>query len=91
MFVICGEGKTRARIVVHPKAAPVEIHAAEELRRYILEMTGKELTITSEARGENLPIYIGAAVPDRVVSETRRDLGVDGFAIHCDDKQMGLH
>ena len=90
MFVICDEAIARAQIVIHPEASPVEVHAAEELKEFIHKMTGKELPVTDDTRGENLPIFIGTAVPERTVSETRQDLSVDGFAIHCDEKQLSL-
>jgi hypothetical protein len=70
--VLVRKGRPSAQIVVSPKAAAPERFAAEEIRRYVAQMSGARLPLASEAAKGGPGVYVGrgawlpaAANPDR--------------------------
>ena len=83
-------GKAVATVVLGPNATWLERHAAEELTRYLREISGAELPIASEAPAEGAVIAIGRGETNPVVAEciARRLMklsptypGRDGFVL----------
>ena len=78
---LVSQGRARAQIVIAEGAVPVERHAAEELRKYIAEMSGAQLPVTLAPSGEGPNIYIGTAAPQDAVEFGEDALGFDGYAV----------
>ena len=78
---LVSEGRARAQIVIAEGAVPVERHAAEELRKYIAEMSGAQLPVTLAPSGEGPNIYIGTAAPQDAGEFGEDARGFDGYAV----------
>jgi hypothetical protein len=82
------EGRSRYRICVGQEASPSERHAADELQRFLAEMSGAKLPIVTEARGGRLILVGNSGVTDRLrVSVTPGEVGAEGFRL----KTVGRH
>ncbi len=82
------DGKSAYSIVIAPDASPSERHAAAELQKFLEQMSGARLPITSEARqsmvlvGESAPLEkLNPAIPFS-------DLGPEGFALKTRGKHL---
>ena len=78
------DGKSEYTIVLSKDASPSEKHAAQELQKFLLEISGAELPIATE--GDKLPKRMivlgdGKALRSLKVCIDFRDLGDEGFAI----------
>jgi hypothetical protein len=83
-------GEPLARIVVAAGAAEVERHAARELQKYLVQMSGAELPIGNEAANEGTNIYLGAAAPPGGLNLSEAALGVDGYVVRTSGKDIVL-
>lgn len=68
-------------VVVAPDCLPVEYHAAEELTRYLKEMTGLELPIVRKPTASGPNIYIGSAAPVAGLNLSETTLDFDGYLV----------
>ncbi len=78
------DGKTRHTIVISASAPPAERRAAEELRRFVREMSGAELTVRDDSRAVRGPmVLIGRSrLLQRVAPDLRVEaLGAEEFVI----------
>ena len=81
MIRLCQNGQPAAQIVVSPAAAPAEQHAAEELQRFLRQMSGAELPIAN-APAKDLPnITIGSAAPEGKLDLSEEALNFDGYVV----------
>lgn len=87
---LVADGRARAQIVVPANPQPVEQHAAEELQKYILQMSGAKLPIGSAVAKEGVNIYIGSAAPSGRVDLSEAALGRDGYVVEVSDKDVIL-
>ena len=80
-------GKSRYTIVLSKDASPSEKHAADELQRFVFEISGAKLPIAME--GKPLPKHMVVVGDGRAVRSgiDLRALGDEGFAI----KTVGPH
>jgi hypothetical protein len=80
MPVLVENIKPLVRIVISPAASQTQMHAAEELRKYIHQITGVALLITDSPCPGETNILIGSASPKDIdLSETL--LGLDGYTV----------
>jgi len=77
---IIENGKPHARIVIPPSPLPVEQHAADELNKYLSQMSGAELPVVSAPSTAAPNIFIGSAAPG-TPDFTEDLLGFDGFVV----------
>ena len=70
-----------AQITLAASALPVERHAAEELQRFLREMSGVEVPIADYPATDRPNIYLGAAAPGTGLELTEEALGFDGFVV----------
>ncbi len=80
MLPIVVDGRARARIVVPEVPLPVESHAAAELQKYILQITGAELPVET-ATGAEANLYIGNAALSAKLDLSQDSLGFDGYVV----------
>ncbi len=81
-FTITEDGTARCVVVVAEDAALPHRHAAEELVRYLKEITGAEIPLVHEAKGEGSHLLVGAAAAKHVAPDfTTGDLGMEGLVI----------
>ncbi len=82
--VLAKEGKTDYAIVVGKDAGPATKYAAEELRRFVEEMTGAKLEITGDDRAaREQEILLGDSARLRTVAKDLdlKGLGEEGYLI----------
>ncbi len=80
MLLLVDQGQPRARIVISPAAVKTEMHAGEELRKYIHQISGAALLITDSPGPHETNILIGSAAPkDLDLSENI--LSLDGYVV----------
>ncbi len=78
------DGKTRHTIVISATAPPAERRAAEELRRFVREMSGAELAIQDDSRAVRGPLVLvgRSRALRRVAPDLRVEaLGAEEFVI----------
>ena len=73
--------KPCAAIVLPPAKLPVEQHAAMELQKYILKMSGAKLPILRKSDRGKTNIYIGTAAPTEGLDLSESALGFDGYVV----------
>ena len=83
-------GKPNARIVIPATPEPVECFAAEELQKYLQQMSGAELPIVDRAPADRPAIFIGAAAPTRDLDLSEAALGEDGYVIRTTEAGLVL-
>ncbi len=75
-------GRSSYKISIGREASPSERHAAEELQRYLEEMSGAKLPIVTEEGGSRLILVGNSGVTDRLkLSVTPREVGLEGFRL----------
>jgi len=89
MISVIRDGHPCATIVVPSSPLPVEEHAAEELNKYLLQMSGASLPVSSTPSAKEANILIGSAAPEEV-ELTEELLGFDGFVVKTVGKDMVL-
>lgn len=89
-ITLARDGKPLARIVVAPGAAEVEKHAAGELRKYLLQISGAELPIGNAAGEEGTNIYLGAAAKGQGLDVSEEALGFDGYVVRTNGRDVVL-
>ncbi|HEY2012676.1 MAG TPA: DUF4838 domain-containing protein, partial [Bryobacteraceae bacterium] len=80
-------GKSSYAIVVAPDASPSERHGAEELQRFLEEMSGARLPITPETQSKMLLVGNSPALEKLGLKIPFADLGPEGFTL----KTAGPH
>src|SRR5262249_33804894 len=80
-------GKSRYAIVVAPDASPSERHGAEELQRFLEQMSGAHLPIAAEARPYMVLVGNSPALEQLGLKISFTDLGNEGFRL----KSTGRH
>ncbi|MFH1008810.1 MAG: alpha-N-acetylglucosaminidase C-terminal domain-containing protein [Candidatus Latescibacterota bacterium] len=73
--------KPLARIVLPADSELVEQHAAEELQRFLCEMSGAKLSIEHIRDAEGSNIFIGAAATQEGLDLSEDALGFDGYVV----------
>ncbi len=90
-IILASHGKTNWSIVVPADASPSQRHAAEELYRFLFEISGARLHIRqeSEAKGE-WEIYVGACALVQALDPSLDipSLGKEGFVIQTYEKAI---
>lgn len=90
-FTVSVEGQARAQIVVAEKASPSTRYAAEELQRFLKEITGAELPLVTDAAplaaheilvGKNDHFF-----PANISLDTD-NLGKEGYTIRANEKYL---
>ncbi len=79
-----------ARIVLPAAAKPVEQHAAQELQRFLFEISGAKLPIATIPAENSSNIYIGAAAPGEGLDLSEEALGFDGYIVKTVGKDLIL-
>ncbi len=85
-FHVIAEGKTAYRIRVQPNASEPELFAAEELQKYLRQMTGVEVPVSARSRGSKT-IHVGVVSGD---DSPLRNAGDDGFIIRTRKEALVL-
>ncbi len=90
-FVIVDEGRPACSIVLSASASPAEKRGAEELRSYVKQISGAELSIVTDA--QPLPehsILVGRSRASDALGLKLDDLGDEGFVIRTTDHALAL-
>lgn len=74
-------GKPAAQIVIPLNPAPVEDHAAQELRRFVHKISGAELPIGCAPAKDRANIFLGSAASSRGCDLSEQTLGFDGYLV----------
>ncbi len=85
------DGKTRHTIVISATAPPAERRAAEELRRFVREMSGAELTVRDDSQAVRGPmVLIGRSrALERVTPDLRVEaMGAEEFVIEARGRHL---
>ena len=85
MLTLVEKRKSIASIIVSEEAIPVELHSANELNKYIFQMTGEKLPIGT-LPNDNANIFIGSAASSREIDLSEDVLGFDGYLIKNVDR-----
>ena len=80
-------GRSSYAIVVAPDASPSERHGAEELQKFLEEMSGARLPITAEPQPRMVLVGNSPALEKLSLKIPFADLGAEGFAL----KTAGPH
>ena len=80
-------GKSSYAIVVAPDASPSERHGAEELQKFLEEMSGARLPITAEPQPKMVLVGASPSLEKLKLKIPLADLGAEGFAL----KTAGPH
>lgn len=80
MFTLYDKWTDSVRIVISPDAAAVEKHAAEELQRYLCEITGELPSLVEKDHGSGPVIVIGSGAA----------IESDGYQIRIDERAVYL-
>ncbi len=79
------------RIVLPSRPDPIETFAAEELQRYLAEMTGQTLPVAREDDGGEGPaLFVGATGAGQAVAPDPRHPQDDAYAIRTDGENVVL-
>lgn len=78
---LCQAGQPNAQIVLSAAPTPVERQAAEELQRFVRQMSGATLPIGAGRATAQSHIYIGAAAPPDGLNLSPEALGFDGYLV----------
>lgn len=89
MYIVT-HGKPEATIVLPLSPAPVEIHAASELRKYISLISGTELPVANAPVPGTSSIFIGSAVPPTFFDTPSEAMGYDGYIIKTVGDDLAL-
>ena len=81
----------RAAIVVGQDSSPLEDYAAQEISRYVEEITKASLPILTVPSQDYYPIYIGKAARNRLNYSEWQDLGKEGFLIKNGNGVYGVY
>lgn len=79
-----------AQITITASAFPVERHAAEELQRYLCEMSGVKVPIAECPATDRPNVYLGAAAHNAGLDLSETTLGFDGFVVKTVGEDMIL-
>jgi alpha-N-acetylglucosaminidase len=82
MLVLVNDTHPSARIVISKDPPAVERHAAEELQKYIQQMTGAVLPIGPTSSPSEVNIFLNAPVAD--------DMGFDGYVVRTQGNNLIL-
>lgn len=85
------DGRTRHTIVISATAPPAERRAAEELRRFVREMSGAELTVRDDSKAVRGPmVLIGRSrALERVAPDLRLEaMGAEEFVIEARGRHL---
>jgi hypothetical protein len=88
VLTLVTEGKSGYRIVTSANPAPPEQFAADELSRYLAEISGARLPVGTDAKGEQL-VLIGGGAPEPVLAELK-SLPEDAFIIRSQGTKLML-
>ncbi len=83
-------GKSMAQIVLPSHPGSVEQHAAEELQKYLEQMSGAKLPIHDVTAEDRPNICIGAAAPRTGLDLSETLLGHDGYVVKTAGKDILL-
>ncbi len=86
-LTLASKGKTSYRIVLPPTAAPVELHAAEELQRYLQRLSGASFPLVADTeppRAREILIGDNLHLGRLNLSLDRGKLGTDGFILRTE-------
>jgi hypothetical protein len=75
------DGEAVSCIVLQPGCTEVETFAAEELTRYLEQISGAQVAAGTEPEPDRFPIYLGAAGKEVVAHVDSAELGTQGFVI----------
>lgn len=89
LVTLVDSGEARAAIVAPAEPSAIEARAADELVDYVRKMTGVELPVGTEAPGDRLPLYVGAAAKPGLAGVAWDRLGDDGFVLRSGAR--GVH
>ena len=81
-------GKSSYSIVIAPDASQSERHGAEELQKFLEEMSGARLPITAEPRRRMVLVGNSPALEKLNLKIPFADLGPEGFALKISGQHM---
>lgn len=82
-------GQAKATIVLRPAASMTERFAAEELQKYVQQMSGAKLPIAVTAAGAKVLVGEGVAPFNRAASFAAGD-GAESFVLHTQGESLAL-
>jgi hypothetical protein len=83
------EGRSAYKITLGREASPSERHAAEELQRFLEEISGTRLPIVVEEGGERLILVGNSGVTQRLkLSVAPEETGMEGFRIKTAGRRL---
>ena len=90
MICLCKDGRPCVQITIPPQPLPVQRHAARELSRYLKEITGADVPVSSTPREAGGNVYVGLAAPGHGLDLSEEVLGFDGFVVKTTGKELVL-
>src|ERR1035438_258576 len=83
-------GKSNYSIVIAPDASQSERHGAEELQKFLEEMSGARLPITAEPQPRMVLVGQSPALDKLNLKIPFADLGPEGFALRSEEHTSEL-
>lgn len=81
MITLIDNGIAVAQIVLPSSPQPVERHAADELRKYLKQMSGAEVPVSETPAAGRPNIFIGSAANREGLDLSEEALGFDGYVV----------